>query len=91
MAIEIETELRIRGVSIKNMKGTQVHFAAHGRIKTVTTGVHLERKTTGWFVTGIEKLYSENGKCSVSTLTPQAADDIIRYKIDDTFKVTVHN
>jgi hypothetical protein len=80
IAIGIEVELRVRGVSIKNIKGTKVHFVPKSGFKIATTSVDLERCATGWFTTKIERTITGNGKHTVS-ITPQAAADIINSKV----------
>jgi hypothetical protein len=80
LAIGIEIELRVRGVSIKNIKGTKVHFVPKCGFKNTTTSVSLERYSTGWFATRIERASTYNGK-HVVHITPDAAADIVAAKI----------
>jgi hypothetical protein len=76
-AIEVEVELRSKGVTTKHMKGMTV-FLRHGAgMNGVSTGVHLEYRATGWFVTKIEKTYDYSYRRFVS-VSPLARQDIIR-------------
>jgi hypothetical protein len=77
---EVEIELRTKGVTIKNMKNTSVYYCGAAGYKGVTTGVHLKRYATGWFVTDIEKTYEQRSKRLVS-ITPEARANIINAQL----------
>jgi hypothetical protein len=79
-AIEVEVELRSKGVTTKHMKGTTVVLRGNAGFKNVSTGVYLEYGTTGWFVTKIEKTYNDRGRRFVS-ITPSAGEDIIKAQL----------
>jgi len=79
-AIEVEVELRSKGVTTKHMKGTTIFLRGNAGFKNVSTGAHLEYGTTGWFVTKIEKTYHDRGKRFVN-ITPSARKDIIKAQL----------
>ena len=79
-AIEVEVELRSKGVTIKSMKGTTLFLRGNAGFKGVSTGVYLEYGTTGWFVTGVEKTYDGRGKRFIS-ITPSAREDIMKAQL----------
>ena len=79
-AIEVEVELRSKGVTIGNMKGTTVYLRSHAGFKNVSTGVRLEYRATGWYVTGIEKTYHDRSQRKVC-ITPAARADIIAVQL----------
>jgi hypothetical protein len=80
VAIELEIELRTKGVTIKNMKSTTIHFCGSAGFKGVSTGVHLKRGASGWFVTHIEKSYEARSKRLVSII-PKARADVIKAQL----------
>ena len=90
VVIEVETELRNKGVTIKNMKNTTVYYCGSAGFKGVTTGVHLKRGSTGWFVTNIEKTYEDRGKRLVS-ITPEARANIIKAQLGQYGEVPDNN
>lgn len=47
IAIGMEVELRTKGVSIDNMKETNVHYTPRSGFRNITTSVTLERSATG--------------------------------------------
>ena len=77
---EVEIELRTKGVTVKNMKNTCVYYCGTAGFKGVTTGVHLKRYATGWFVTDIEKTYERTSKRLVS-ITAEARANIIKAQL----------
>jgi hypothetical protein len=80
IAIEVEIELRTKGVTIKNMNGTTIYYSNSAGFNGVSTGAHLNRGATGWFVTNIEKTYEQRGKRLVS-ITPEARANIIKAQL----------
>jgi hypothetical protein len=89
IAIGVEVELRTRGVSIDNMKETNVHYTPRSGFRNITTSVTLERSATGWFVTNIERSYSDSGTRTI-LITPKAVADIARAKINFNSDSTIY-
>lgn len=86
LAIGIEIELRVRGVSIESMKKTKVHYIPKSGFKNVTTSVKLERRASGWFATNIERASTYNGK-HIIRITPQAAADIVNFATNSVWRL----
>lgn len=86
LADRIEKDLQGRGVSKKAMKGTRVTYTQAGPGKAyarksrsvVSTSVTIERGSSGWFLTGAERvdLFATSSERLVINVTAEARDAI---------------
>lgn len=76
IAIEVEFDLRSKGVTIENLVGTEVSYYRGAGFKGVSTSFGLVRGFTGWFVQNIEKNYSERTRHTIA-ITSLARQQIL--------------